>query len=136
MKSYEEHYKEFMDYLFHKPKSKAFYIWSAVFTILFIVPGIFFSWLFVVAAAGGSTPGLGIFAGLAVILVGLPLVFIDFIAVLLFIKIQKPHGIAKVIGNIALTVLGSIVVRVGIFLMSIFFDPLYDLLLLLGLVQE
>jgi hypothetical protein len=96
MKSYEEYYTELMNSIFHGKKKKSNSIWATVFIILFIVHVMLFTPV--------PTPG-GIGAVIGLYLFGFPLIIIDFIAVIFYIKKQHPQGIGKVISYTVLTVI-------------------------------
>jgi hypothetical protein len=66
------------------------------------------------SSGGGSLGIIGAF------IVGAPLVIIDFIAVLFYVSIQKPQGIAKFISYTALTIVTFLLVYFGIAVVEIF----------------
>jgi hypothetical protein len=78
--SYEDRYMDFMDYLFNKPKSISFYVWTVVFILLFIIHVISFYWLSGATFSSGYT-GAGWLLGGVLILLGLLFIAIDFIVV-------------------------------------------------------
>jgi hypothetical protein len=65
------------------------------------------------------TEGLGV---LVLIFFGLPLTIIDFIAVFFFIKIQHPHGRAKVISYTALIVISLVLALLVILNLNLFMN--------------
>jgi hypothetical protein len=119
VKSYEEYYAELMNSIFHGKKKKGNSLWATIFFILFIVHVISFYWLLGATSSSGYTGSGWLLAGV-LILLGLLFSIIDFIAVLLFIKMQKPHGISKVISYTVLTVICLILAffALGIILMK------------------
>jgi hypothetical protein len=123
MKSYEEYYMEFMDSLFNrKKKQKGISIWAIAFFILFIAHLISYYWLLGITSGSGSTPS-GMFLAVLLILLGLLFSIIDFIAVLLFIIIHKPHGMAKFISYIILIIVSWMPFYFGIGVVTVYLNP-------------
>jgi hypothetical protein len=71
----------------------------------------------------GSTPS-GMFLAVILILLALLFSIIDFLAVLLFIIIHKPHGIAKFISYTILIIVSWILFYFGIGIVTVYFNPL------------
>jgi hypothetical protein len=87
-------------------------IWKAFFILLLIANLIFFGPL-IVALPYHYEPGPGILAGIPFILL---LSFIDFIAIISYLRNQHPHGIAEVISYIALIASGLVLIYFGLML--------------------
>lgn len=90
-----------MDSLFNRQKKqKGISIWAIILTILLSVNLSFFYLL-------GTTRGL---EALWTVILGLPLLVIDFIVVLFYVIKQKPHGTVKLISYIILTVVSLMLI--------------------------
>jgi hypothetical protein len=92
-----------------------------LFTILIPVNAIFFGSFLFGLAVDGLPSGGGALGIIGAFILAFPLAIIDFIAVLLFMIIQKPQGIVKFISYTALTIVGLMLFYASIAAIDIYF---------------
>jgi hypothetical protein len=93
-------------------------VWKIIFILLLIANVMFVFWAGNQLSTRGHTEDL---SALGVIFFSLPVAIIDFIAALIYIVKQQPHGITKAISYITLTIVMLVLVYSGVTLMNTFF---------------